>query len=118
MKVNRIEFIEKDRIEKEIKKVVKKEKKFIENFEVFKKSILIEDNVYLKVRENNSFKIIKGSGCDSKIYWKAYLRDSKYARMIRVIFFIKDGILFIIEIYHKNNQTECTKKLLKQYCEF
>lgn len=118
MKINKIELIEKDRINKEIKKVLKKEKKFNDTFEIFKKSILIEDNVYLKVRESNSFKIIKGSECDSKIYWKAYIRDSKYARMIRVIFFIKDGILFIIEVYHKDNQTECTKKLLKQYCEF
>lgn len=38
--------------------------------------------------------------------------------MNRVIFFIKDNIVYVVEIYHKKNQINEEKKWLKQYCDF
>ena len=118
MQIKAIEFIEQERIEKEFKKVVKKEKSFEKTFNIFKKSLLIENNIYSKVRISNSFKIIDKTHCDKKQFWKAYIRDSKYDRMIRIIFFIQKNVLYIIEIFHKDFKDNCDYILLKKYCDF
>lgn len=118
MNIVDILFIDADRCAHEFKKVLKKEKQFEKTFETFKKSLLVVDDIYSVVRECNSFRIINRTECNEKIFWKAYIRDKKFNRMIRIIFFIKKDVLYIIEMYHKENQSECDKRLFKKYCKY
>ena len=56
VKVEEVIFTDKERIEKEVKKVSKKIKDFESDLKVFKNSLLKADNVYDVVRVGNSFR--------------------------------------------------------------
>ena len=114
--VKEIIKIDRERIEREYKKVRKKIKDFDSDYIAFKATIIKKESLV----ENNTYRKIQNTGCDKKIYWKVYIRDKdkKYQRLGRIIFFIKDKILYIIEIYHKDNKNNPEKKNFKNYCDF
>lgn len=119
MKILKVEYIDERRIFREIKKVCRRDKNFLINFEQFKRSILIQENCYEIIREvRKKFMIINKTKCDKKKFWKHYMKDSNFKNMIRIIFFIQNNKLYVIEIYHHKDKKDCDYSLCKKYCDF
>ena len=119
-KIEKIEFLDKEKIEKEFEKVCKQVKDFKNDFAAWQKNILKTDDVNLIVRpRKNVFEKIANTKCAKKIFWKAYLKDANrnYENMTRIIFFVKQKNLYVIEIYHHKYQKNCDYKLFKKYCD-
>lgn len=109
-----MDIVEHEEFKKHLKKLSRRFDDFERSYTIFKK-VLKNDDLFNQVVLRNSV-TISNTGSSKLFYkYKKFKLANVKGNIIRVIFYIEDSIIYLIEIYSKNKQENHSTELIKKY---